>query len=372
MRPILLTLLACAPALAAPPKPLAELKVEGDFIDDAFALRADGQAIAYLVTDGATRCKLYLQPLPAGTPAVVEGCPTHATQVHWLGEGRVLVVAQDGERKRAQVFTAKGPGKERFGPIDDVALTEVDGKPAVVTYTRNEKKGVEHVIAAYHRDTLKPIGRRALRETAEEQVVHKQGPFKILWWRDGFLGAATLKAGEYDKAKDIRRPDRFGRFDVWKGKMLEEKEIEDVLAFARISLAHRSRPSEPAFVHLSEDHKKLLFTDGTDQHALELARPLPMYAPEAFAYQILDGARLAISATVDPMNPPALARKKADPDDLDVYVVDRATRAAERKLILEGRGRPSAWRIAGGRLALLRKNKGFDRGGVALEVYDLP
>ena len=52
--------------------------------------------------------------------------------------------------------------------------------------------------------------------------------------------------------------------------------------------------------------------------------------------------------------------------------VDRKTRAVNLTLRVPGEGRPSAWHQAGGRAAVLRKGKGFDRGGVALDVYDLP
>jgi hypothetical protein len=71
------------------------------------------------------------------------------------------------------------------------------------------------------------------------------------------------------------------------------------------------------------------------------------------------------------VNPDAVSRKKADPDEIDLYEVDRQTHAARLLLHIPGEGRRSTWQIVGNRLLLLRKGKGFDRGGVALELFDV-
>jgi hypothetical protein len=78
-----------------------------------------------------------------------------------------------------------------------------------------------------------------------------------------------------------------------------------------------------------------------------------------------------MSLSVDPVNPDAVNRQKTEPDDIDLYTIDRQSHVAARILTLPGEGRRSAWHIAADRLVLLRKGKGFDRGGVSLEVYDL-
>jgi len=378
---LLLSLALAGTALAAPldwarpVPPVAAYKCESSgFIDDSFALRDDGHAIAYLVTDGASQTSLHLAEVPPSKPEVViAGAPLHAAALHWLGPDRLLVVDKDPDKGRltAQLYTSKGAGKEKLGPVDGLALATLDGKPVVVTYARSERKGVEHLFTAYARDTLKPVAHRAYKENGEGQVVEKRGPFKLLWFRDGYTAAATLQAGEYDKAKDIRRPDRFARLELFKDKLSDEEEIEDVMGFAQALVDHKKRPEDKAFVHLSDDHKRLLLTDGLALRELKLSRELLMYQPDAFQDQALDGERLLLSATVDPTNPPAVARKKADPDDIELYLVDVKSASATQVLRLPGEGRGSAWRAAGSRIALLRKSKGFDRGGVELDVHEL-
>jgi hypothetical protein len=210
-----------------------------------------------------------------------------------------------------------------------------------------------------------------LREDKDGRVASASGVLRPLWWSDGFATLAGLKAGEYDKARDMRRPDRFTRLDVFTGRTGDEREIEDVLGFAHVAADHRPRDNAEVFVHLTDDHQKLELVDGIEEHEIALARPLQSYDPQAFAFQVLDGDRIALSATVDPVNATAVKRKKADPDDIDLYEVSRKTRAATLRLRLPGDGRPNGWYLSGNRLALLRKGKGFDRGGIGLEVYEL-
>ncbi len=370
---LLAAMLACAAARAETPLAVYSAPSSG-FVDDAFAIRDDGRAIAYVITDGATSASLRVAEL-GGVQSEVTGLPTTVSALYWLGDARLLVVARDPEHQTvtAQVYTPQAAGKEKLGPVDAIALGTVSGKAAVVTWSRVEKRGaLDYVLAAYDRATLKPIAKKSLHADPETGIKHPQGPFKPLWWHDGYTMVAALKAGEFDKARDMRRPDRFAQLEPFTGKLSDEHELDDVLAFTRIATDHNAHQGEDAFIHLSEDHRKVLLTDGTNEHELALARPFFLYDPETLAWQTLDANRVALSFTVDPVNPEALKRKKQDPDDLDIYFVDRKSHAATIALKLSGQGRPSAWRIAGGRIGVLRKSKGFDRGGVALEVYELP
>jgi hypothetical protein len=241
------------------------------FIDDAYALRDDGKAIAYITTDGATAATLHLAEV-GGKNVEVAGAPTDALAVAWLTPAKVL---------------------------------------------------------------------------------------------------AALRAGEFDKERDMRRPDRYTRLDAFGGKVIVESEVKDVLGFTQVALLRRDQPNMPVIVHFSDDRKKLMLLDGIDDGEVKLSRELWKYDVASLQSQLVDDKRVAVSLTNDPVNPDAVARKKADPDDIDLYDVDRATRAATLRLRLPGQGRPSSWRVAGNRLLLLRKDKGFDRGGVALELYDL-
>jgi hypothetical protein len=363
--------LATSSALAAP-TPLQRLDAGSDgFIDDAYALRADAKAGAYITTDGASSATLHLAEV-GGNNVGVAGAPTDAVAVAWLSPARVLVVRGSDGALTAQAFTASGADKAKpIGPFGRFAFTTLDGKRAFVTYTRTEKRGVDHTIAAYAVDTLKPLKKRTWHEDAEGQI--KQGPssLKPLWWADGFTVLAGLRAGEFDKARDMRRPDRYARLDVFTGKLLSETEVQDVLGFTQVSLVRRDAPNQPVIVRYSDDHKKLLLIDGIGEHEVVLPRQLWKYDPATLAWQNLDDKRVALSLTIDPVNPDAVNRKKADVDEIDLYEVDRQTFAVHPLLRIAGEGRRSSWQLAGNRVLLLRKGKGFDRGGVALELFDV-
>src|SRR4051812_44698492 len=207
------TLLAASSAAAATPAPLQHFDAGGaGFIDDAVALREDGKAIAFITTDGATSATLHLADL-GGSDVKVAGAPIDTTALHWLSPTRVLVVRTSDGSSTAQVFTAAGPEKVKLGPFGQLALATVGGKRAIVTYTRTDKHGVEHAVVAYSPETLKVVSRRSWREDAEGQVRQGATPVKPLWWADGYTVLAALRPGEFDKARDMRRPDRYARLD---------------------------------------------------------------------------------------------------------------------------------------------------------------
>jgi hypothetical protein len=364
-------LLATASASAAPAAVQRFASDDGGFIDDAYALRSDGKAVAYLTTDGATTATLHLADL-GGTDVKVVGAPIDAVAVEWLSPTRVLIVRGREGTSTAQVFTAAGPDKAKpIGPFGKFAFATIDGKRAFVAYTRSEKRGVDHALAAYAIDTLKPLKKRTWHEDGEGQI--KQGPSSVkpLWWAEGYTVLAALRAGEFDKTRDMRRPDRYTRLDAFGGKVIVETEVQDVLGFTQVGLLRRDAPNQPVIAHFSDDRKQLLFVDGIAQYEVVLPRELWKYDVATLAWQTLDDKRVALSLTIDPVNPDAVSRKKADIDEIDLYEVDRQSHAVRPLLRLSGEGRRSAWQLVGNRLLLLRKGKGFDRGGVALELFDV-
>src|SRR2546430_1062024 len=134
MRILMFTVLAvAAPALGAgPPAPLIVLKAPMDaFIDDPFAFRDDGKALAYVTTDGATSAVLHFAELAPGAPdAVIAGLPLTVAALHWVGPQHVLVVAREPESQRltAQIFTPTGPEHARLGPVDELEIGSFEGK----------------------------------------------------------------------------------------------------------------------------------------------------------------------------------------------------------------------------------------------------
>ncbi len=369
-----------APALQklAPP--------EGRFFDDPMAVSTDGKSLATISTDAATAASLHVFPLDpkVGKALRVDGVSLTVTALAFLDATHVLVTfKQDGtERVLASVATigkdAITLDKKRLGPANAIERVIHDGKPMISVYQHVVKKlGGDHVVTLYATDGGKQLAKRVLVETAEGLLRIKSGELRPLWWARAHTQLAAQKIGEYDKAKDIRRPDRFIRVDVTQDKVLVEEEIGDLMKFTKAVLDHKAQPDTEAFVRSSDDRKELVVTDGLVQHALPLQRPISTYSLESLTGFALDDKRLMLALQVEPNNPAALARKSPDVDDLDVYAIDRASIGktdilVPRLLSVAGQGRSARFAAGGNTLAVLRKAKGFDRGGVGIDVFVLP
>jgi hypothetical protein len=360
---------------------------EGRFFDDALAVSTDGKSVAAVSTDAATSSTLHV--MTVGEPMLsVGGLAPHVQAIHFLSADRLLVVVKDNNKLVGHLASIHkgdkgrilGLDKNRLGPAHELDVVDRDGKRLVVLYNNNlAKKGSDHLVTILAGEGLKPIAKRTLHEDPEGGMkIVKAGDVRPLWWTRGHTNLSAQKIGEYDKARDMRRPDRFVRLDLVTNTLVEEHEIEDVLAFAQVNIVRKSGPSEAAFARLSEDHSQVLLLDGIDERELPLVRTIHLYDPESLRSLAVDEDRLYVGLQVDPNNAAAVQRRKPDPDDFDLYVAERKSMhgkdklASRKALTLPGGGRRVGFMVGGGSLAVLRKDKGFDRGGVAIELYAIP
>jgi hypothetical protein len=384
MQALMAVLLALAAAPAVP-KPIFATKSESAFIDDGFALSPQGDRLAYIRTNGADVVQVEIVSLPAGktdaTFSIAQFTKT-PERVLFTADGKHLVVvskAPEEDKREAQAYDLAGkPAGKKIGPTQQIAVSSVDGKPAVVTFSDKDKEGVHtYEVVAYAADG-KQFGKKTLAADKTGLMKEKAaGPdgFKVVYWFDDFLHLIGQKKGEYDKKNDVRRPDRAMLWDVLKSKPLEEHEIGDVMMWVREQKDRVSHPHTAAFAQYAEDLKTLeLITSDGKRRTLELgARMLYKYEPKSLLQQPGPEAnRLYLSLTVDPVNWEAVQHKHAEPDIFDLYVIDLQTGKPSRVLTgLLANKRALSWTAAGGRVAILHKHKGFDRGGLELEVYDL-
>ena len=368
----------------APPAPkvLQHLHASGDFIDDPCALSEDGTRLAWITTDGATHARVHLAPINnlADKKLAKDFAYSSITpeRIEFLDGDRVLVIDRHPETgvARGEVFGPAGPSKDKLGPATDIALAEIGGTPVVVVYNRAPLPGGKtftHTLTAYRRDNMKPLGKKiVLPENGEGRVPLPGGPGKPAWFAGGYVTLVALKEGAYDKAKDIRKPDVEAHLDVFAGKLLIERELSDVVAFATTGLIHRKHDRDRAFVRFTDDLKRLTLIDEADVESdLQTPRPLGKYDAQTLASQDAGGGNLYLSLTVDPVNPEAVKAQKADKDWLDVYLLDVKEKRLTEVARVDGQKRPSGWRLAGGRLGVLRKHKGFGRGGELLEIFQV-
>ena len=375
----LLTVATAAPASAQDSalREIDHVRGDSDFIDDPFAVSADGSRLAWITTDGATKAQLHLGSVGnrRGDKTFNYGSIT-PERLEFLDADRVIVVERNPETRvvHAEVFGPTG-GHGKFGPVSDIGLGTVGGVPAIVTWLKatTPNRGTTHTFSAYRRDNLKPLAKRVLSENPDGHIPFAGSLYKPLYFLNGFATLVGQKEGGYDKAHDIRRPDVAARTDLFAGKLLQEKEIKDVVSFAEFTNVRKKHINETNFVRFSDDRSALELIDDSDTVTpLSLPRPLGKYDPETLAYRPDADGNLTISLTVDPVNAEAVKAQKADKDWLDIYHVDVKSKAVTGVARIDGEKRPTGWYLAGARLALLRKHKGFGRGGPDLFLYELP
>ncbi len=365
--PLALCTVVVASATAA--EPVLKISADTGFLDDAYALRPDGEAVADIETDGASSAKLRTTAF-GGKPVKVASVSANAVAIYFVTPGKFVVVSRDPKTQKMSAQLYGGSGK--IGATDQISMGKVDGRWIIFGHSESHHgKGTEHVVSAYSTETLALITRRDFKEDGEGRIALGGARLKPVWWQDGFGTLATLKAGDYDKAHDIRTPDKFALVDILSGKVREEKAITDMLGFARTMAAHKDHLEE-AFAHFNDEHTGLLVSDGLDEYEVKLRQPIAMYQIETLRSEQVDDDRIAVSVVTDPVNPEALKHQKVDPDFFELYIVNRKNHTAQLALRLAAEGRPLSWQVRGQRLLLLRKSKGFDRGGVELDLYDIP
>ena len=373
--------LSALSARADTPHPTARITPpEGKFFDDALAISAAGDLVAVIATDLASEATLSLWDGTDRARPTLAGLPSTVVRTSFLAPDRLLVVYQQGERLAALTVTKKGDvlsvDKKRLGPADGIDAIVRDGKPAIAVYGKRTRGGTaEHLVTVVALDG-RVMQRRAYVEDGEGLVRTRAGALRPLWWSAGHTTLSAQKIGTFDKTKDMRRPDRFVRLDVPSDKVLVEEEVEDLMAFARVTASHRLQNDVDTFVRVSEDGKQILVVDGRGETVVPLQRPIAQYDPASLASLPLGDHELLLKLQVDPVSASAVARHGSDPDDLDFYKLDlgslKATPSCPRVLVLPGTGRPAGITASGGKLVVLRKAKGYDRGGVAVELYSLP
>jgi hypothetical protein len=368
------------------------IKVDKGFIDDPLALEPESGLLAILLTDAASFARIDLIDLATGKPRKSIAIRDPQRQFERLaiapgGKGVVLVSRDAGSgRRSAQYFDADGKPARLVGPVADFGLASQQGRPYLVAWSRTAAdKGEVFQVARHRLDGLARVG------PASSYVINKarelqKPPMKGVDWQNNYTEIIGLRPGEYDKARDIRLPDRAAVLDTTTGKWKWEADVGDVYAWAAAGDLRRKLPGRTLFPVFSPDTSIFDLVDYQGRRgALALPVPLRYYDATTLQDRQLPGSgALLFSLAIDPLHPEALARRKKDPSYLDLYwVAPDAAQAqggagqgalkpkVERLLRAPMDDRPATWVAAGAHAAVLRKHKSFSRGGAQLEVFSL-
>lgn len=337
------------------------------FLDDVVA--ADDHRLAVVVTDGADLLEVRVLDQGGAPQATIPlGAVTRAVRrLYLLGTG-VLVVTEPADDGSVAGALLGWNGKliKAHKPATDLFVRDIDGKPAVIAYRRNEgKSGTVHSVQAIDPAKGKPIAKRAGQLTLDGDGRDAKLDFRPAYFLDDQTVAVGRKGGVWKKSLDMRAPDSAARYDLLTRRWLSDQPITDVVAHQRAEEV-MAEVGERAFVRTTPDLRGLeLWRDGAVA-VLTLDQPLDVYDIASLT-TVRRGDQLWMSLRIDPVNPPAVARKKADPEYLDLFEI-RGEQAVRRARVFAPKQK-LRWGFAGDVLWVMEKNVGFERGSRAVGFY---
>ena len=382
---VVLMILAATPAAAQPSPDLPRLigatevvkiaPTDG-FIDDAIG--GDDQHLAYVVADAASKAVLHVVALASHQDTTVDLAPVmlHAIAIPYVGHGRAFVIGQteDGRELGALIDLtagAKRPVVYKLGPASHVETIVQSGHWRVAVHrTTPLASGTRHQVELYDLASGRRVaaGRPLDLDASNDD---KPLEFKVNHWADGMTRAIGIKGGAWDRKEDQRTPDTEATYDLVTNRFVAQKAIEDLFEQRKRFQVLATADGQLDFLHLTWDNAHLqLWHDGKPS-PVELDQPLQTYDPKSLQGVVGADGSAWIALQVDPVNPDAVARKKADPEYLDVFETTSGGKAERKARLLEPHTRVR-FGVLHGRFWVLERSPSFDRGGKTLAVYQLP
>jgi hypothetical protein len=350
------------------------------FIDDAIA--SDETRLAYVVGDASTGSELHLVNVATQAETVVDlaAVTVHPISVALFGP-RVFVVGQneDGAQIAALVEptadaakpTVKSPPKivYKLGPATDITVVTRDGKPRIALHrATSAMTGMKHEVELDAVETGKRVAAGHAIEL-DGKDANKKLELTVNHWSDGYTRAHGIKGGEWEKKEDQRSPDVEATYDLVAGKFVEQTKIEDLFAqhkrFQTLAEVH----DRVDFLHMTWDNSTVQIWRAGKPVGVTLDQPINNYDPKSLqGFVAADGSAWFVLKT-DPVNPDAVARKKADPEYVDVFHATADGKAERKARVLETGVRVRFGTMGSDRFWLLERSSGFERGGKTLTLY---
>ena len=366
-------------------KPSFVLKPEKGFIDDPFAIDGASARLALLRTDSASFALVEIVDLNTGKTrrAFAAGNPQQLFDRVLFAGGDdlgIVLVTRDSvtSRRSAQYFGPDGRPLGLVGPVTDFGTITREGVSYLVAWDRRTAASGQttYTVAQYKLEGLAKVGK------PRAYVINKDGTLsqpalKVVTWQDGYSQMVGERPGAYDKKKDMRQPNKAAVLDALSGAIVSEAEIGDVLGWTVATQMRRTRLNRTLLPVITDEQDAVQVIDAVGHRTpLKLGTPVQNYDRKSLLEQEEpDGRTLYLSLSLDPLNPDALGRQKADKPYLDLYRVaagDAKTGPEATRLLRVGLDdRPVAWVVGGRYVALLRKYKAFTRGGNEIQGYSL-
>jgi hypothetical protein len=352
-----------------------KLTAPAGFIDDAIAF--DDQRLAYVVADASAKAELHVTT-PNQPEIVIDLAPVtlHPIALRLMGP-RILVVGttEDGKQNAAlleltAISKTKPPGTivYKLGPATHITVITRDGKPRIAVHNATAlASGTRHEVELDALETGKRVAAGRAVEVDSVQT-SKQLDLKINHWADGMTRAFGIKGGEWDKKENQRSPDVEATYDLITGKFSDRHPIQDLFEQRKRFQTLADAGGTLDFVRMAWDNQTVQAWRGGVAKSLELDQPISAYDPKSLQGVIAGDGTVWLALKVDPVNPDAVARKKADPEYLDIFKVGSDGKAV-RKIRVPATGLRHRFGVIRDQIWVLERSSGFDRGGRTLTIY---
>jgi hypothetical protein len=355
---------------------VAKLTAQTGFVDDAIA-SAD-QTFAYVTADNSTKTEIHVLTIGQPQENVVDIKPftLHPVAVKLLGTRAFVIAAtEDGNFEAALVeLTATSKAKPagtivyKLPPATHMTLITRDGKPRLAVHRAiTSKTGTRHEIDIVAIETGKRItaGRPLELDTKDTNAKLE---LHVNHWAEGMTLAIGLKGGAWDKKENQRTPDVEATYDVVTGKFVDQHKIEDLFEQRKRYQTLADAHSTLDFLRMAWDNSGVQVWHNGKLQAITLDQPITNYDFKSLQGVVNADGSAWIVLKVDPVNPDAVARKKADPEYLDIFKSGSDGKAVRKARVL-ATGIRHKFGLAGDRFWLLERSSGFDRGGRSLTLY---
>ncbi len=353
------------------------------FIDDPFQFDGGGSRLVYVNSDAASRAEAVVWDLAQQKP--IRTVDLSAFTIAPLrvepaidGDHLFVVVSEgDGGRFNAALIDPAGKVVRRYGPASEVLRTRYGGKDAVVLYSVEEKRAkngprmVHHSVEVFALETGKRLGKKTELVT-DLNGYSKQLDFSLKGWRNEYTVAVGIQGGRWNKKEDQRSPDAEGWYELPRRSFVKTVAISDPMAHTKKMQALANHPNETQRVQVADDLSGLVRVVDGDAAPIELSHPFRAYDHTTLRAQTRPDGTIFFTLEIDPVNPEAAARKRAEVVWLDLYeLLPGATRAMRRaRLRLDDQSELS-WRATSSTWAVVPRHVGFDRGGKLIRLYAL-
>ena len=308
------------------------------FIDDAVAF--DDQRMAYVDADAAAKADLHVVTLATRQDAVIDVAPVtlHPIALRLFGARAFVVGAnEDGSQIAALIELGRqeaGRGGLQARTGDDHHGHHTRRQAARRGPPRHPNKG-RHESRRRDRSRSRPanasapgisISMRPSR-TSSSSFTSTIGPMAC-------RARSGSRAARGTSKENQRTPDVEATYDLVTGKIIDRHAITDLFEQRKRYQALADAGGQLDFVRMAWDNSGVQIWRAGTPKSVALDQPITNYDPKSLQGIVDADGSAWFALKIDPVNPDAVARKKADPEYLDIFHATADGQATRKARIL--------------------------------------